>query len=63
MARAIGRTGLVAVDAFHDLNGLRSLPFAPPPCRRRDEPWRIAVKVTDRRGNEGLRVVTVEASA
>ena len=62
LARALGRTGLVEEVAFDDLSGLRSLPFAPPD-RRRGEPWRIAVKVIDPRGNEGLRVLTVEAPA
>ena len=62
LARALGRTGLVEEAAFDDLSGLRSLPFAPPD-RRRGEPWRIAVKVIDPRGNEGLRVLTVEAPA
>lgn len=62
MARALGRPRLVE-EAFHDLDGLRSLPFAPPPGRRRDEPWRIAVKVIDARGNEGLRVLTAETPA
>ncbi|MEY4489027.1 MAG: hypothetical protein RIQ79_1535, partial [Verrucomicrobiota bacterium] len=40
--------------------GLTSLPF---PCPARDfkkgEPWRVAVKVIDPRGQEGLRVVEV----
>ena len=63
LARALGRTGLVEEAAFDDLSGLRSLPFAPPPDRRRGEPWRIAVKVIDPRGNEGLRVLTVEEPA
>lgn len=63
MARALGRTRLVVEEAFHDLNCLRSLPFTPPPGRRRREPWPIAVKVTDPGGNEGPRVLTVEASA
>ena len=63
LARALGRTGLVEEAAFDDLSGLRSLPFAPPPDRRRGEPWRIAVKVIDPRGNEGLRVLTAEEPA
>ncbi len=60
LARALGRTGLVEEAAFDDLSGLRSLPFAPPPDRRRGEPWGIAVKVIDPRGNEGLRVLAAE---
>ena len=63
LAKALGRTGLVAEAAFDDLSGLRSLPFAPPAERRAGEPWRIAVKVIDPRGAEGLRVLTVEVPA
>ncbi len=63
LAKALGSAGVVDEAAFDDLSGLRSLPFAPPPDRRAGEPWRIAVKVIDPRGNEGLRVLTVEASA
>ena len=63
LAKALGRTGLVAEAAFDDLSGLRSLPFAPPAERRPGEPWRIAVKVIDPRGAEGLRVLTVEVPA
>ena len=63
LAKALGSAGVVDEAAFDDLSGLRSLPFAPPPDRRVGEPWRIAVKVIDPRGNEGLRVLTVEAPA
>ena len=63
LAKALGSAGVVDEAAFDDLSGLRSLPFAPPPDRRAGEPWRIAVKVIDPRGNEGLRVLTVEAPA
>ena len=63
LAKALGSAGVVDKAAFDDLSGLRSLPFAPPPDRRVGEPWRIAVKVIDPRGNEGLRVLTVEAPA
>ena len=63
LAKALGSAGVVDEAAFDDLSGLRSLPFAPPPDRRTGEPWRIAVKVIDPRGNEGLRVLTVEAPA
>ena len=63
LAKALGSAGVVDEAAFDDLSGLRSLPFAPPPDRRPGEPWRIAVKVIDPRGNEGLRVLTVEAPA
>ena len=63
LAKALGSAGVVDEAAFDDLSGLRSLPFSPPPDRRPGEPWRIAVKVIDPRGNEGLRVLTVEAPA
>ena len=63
LAKALGSAGVVDEAAFDDLSGLRSLPFAPPSDRRAGEPWRIAVKVIDPRGNEGLRVLTVEAPA
>ena len=63
LAKALGSAGVVDEAAFDDLSGLRSLPFTPPPDRRSGEPWRIAVKVIDPRGNEGLRVLTVEAPA
>ncbi len=63
LAKALGSTGLVDEAAFDALSGLRSLPFPPPPGRRPGEPWRMAVKVIDPRGNEGLRVLTVDPSA
>ena len=59
LARALGEKGLVEKDAFERLSGFESLAF-PPPSRLVDgESWRIAVKVIDPRGNEGLRVLTV----
>ena len=59
LARALGDKGVVETDAFERLSGFESLAF-PPPSRLVDgEPWRIAVKVIDPRGNEGLRVLTV----
>ena len=63
LAKALGSTGLVDEAAFDALSGLRSLPFPPPPGRGAGEPWRVAVKVIDPRGNEGLRVLTVDPSA
>ena len=43
---------MIDETAFEALSGLRSLPF---PERQRD--GRVAVKVIDPRGNEGLRVM------
>ena len=59
LARALGDKGVVETDAFERLSGFESLAF-PRPSRLADgEPWRVAVKVIDPRGNEGLRVLTV----
>jgi len=61
LARALGDKGVVEKDAFERLSGFESLPF-PPPARLSDgAPWRIAVKVIDPRGNEGLRVLTARS--
>ncbi|MCY4284445.1 MAG: site-specific DNA-methyltransferase [Thiotrichales bacterium] len=61
LARALGDKGVVEKDAFERLSGFESLPF-PPPSRLSDgAPWRVAVKVIDPRGNEGLRVLTVRS--
>ena len=58
LARALGKTGGVEPHAFDALTGFKSLPF-PRPSRLHDgEIWKIAVKVVDSRGNEGLRVLT-----
>lgn len=59
LARALGDTGVVEREAFERLSGFESIAF-PRPSRLADgEPWRVAVKVIDPRGNEGLRVLTV----
>ena len=59
LARALGEKGVVEKDAFERLSGFESIAF-PRPSRLADgEPWRVAVKVIDPRGNEGLRVLTV----
>ena len=59
LARALGDRGVVEEEAFERLNGFESLAF-PRPSRLMDgESWRVAVKVIDPRGNEGLRVLTV----
>ena len=58
LARALGKAGAVDPDAFDALSGFRSLPF-PRPARLGDgEMWKVAVKIIDPRGNEGLRVLT-----
>ena len=56
LARALGEKGIIEEDKFEALSGLRSLPFARPPRLGPGEKWRVAVKVIDPRGNEGLRV-------
>ncbi len=58
LARALGSHGVVDKDAFDALSGLNSLPFSKPARLGKDQTWRVAVKVIDPRGNEGLRVVT-----
>ena len=58
LARALGNQGTVEPAAFDALSGFRSLPFARPDRLGEDETWKVAVKVIDPRGNEGLRVLT-----
>ncbi len=58
LARALGNQGTVEPAAFDALSGFRSLPFARPVRLGDDEIWKVAVKVIDPRGNEGLRVLT-----
>jgi adenine-specific DNA-methyltransferase len=60
LAKALGDVGAVEEDAFDALSGLTSLPFPRPERLKKGEPWRVAVKVIDPRGNEGLRVLTLE---
>ena len=60
LARALGGKGIVAEGAFDALSGLRSLPFPRPSGLGSGQPWRVAVKVIDPRGNEGLRVLTMK---
>ena len=59
LARALGDKGLADRDAFDALSGLISLPFPKPPRLGEGETWRVAVKVIDPRGNEGLRVLAL----
>ena len=59
LARALDDIGAVERGAFDALSGLVSLPFPRPSRLGRGQAWRVAVKVIDPRGNEGLRVLTV----
>lgn len=58
LAKALGNQGTVDPSAFDDLSGFRSLPFPRPPRLEPGETWKVAVKVLDQRGNEGLRVLS-----
>ena len=58
LAKALGGARLVDEGAFDALSGLRSVPFPRPSRLGPGERWRVAVKVIDPRGNEGLRVLT-----
>ena len=58
LARALGNAGAVDPAAFDALSGFRSLPFPRPARLDKGETWKVAVKVIDPRGNEGLRVLT-----
>ena len=58
LARALGNAGAVDPAAFEALSGFRSLPFVRPARLAEGETWKVAVKVIDPRGNEGLRVMT-----
>ena len=62
LARALDDVGAVERGAFDALSGLVSLPFPTPSRLGRGQTWRVAVKVIDPRGNEGLRVLTVAHS-
>ena len=62
LARALGGKGLIEAGAFDSLSGLRSLPFPRPAHLAAGQPWRIAVKMIDPRGNEGLRVLTEDGA-
>jgi adenine-specific DNA-methyltransferase len=59
LARALGDRGIIAEDAFFALSGLKSLPFPKPARLKKGEKWRVAVKVIDPRGNEGMRVLEI----
>ncbi|BBL73012.1 DNA methyltransferase [Methylomagnum ishizawai] len=59
LAKALGEKGVIEEEKFAALSGLVSLPFARPAEHRPGRVWRVAVKVIDPRGNEGLRVVEI----
>ena len=60
LARALGTTGVIDEGAFDALSGTTSLPIPRPGSKKKTEAWRIAVKVIDPRGNEGMRVLTID---
>src|SRR5260221_4442476 len=57
LAKALGDANVIEEDAFEALSGLTSLPFPKPERLGKGETWRVAVKVIDPRGNEGMRVI------
>ncbi len=57
LAKALSDSGVVEEGAFDALSGLVSLPFPRPERLKKAAAWRVAVKVIDPRGNEGMRVV------
>ena len=59
LAKALSDVDVIEEDAFEALSGLVSLPFPRPVRLGKGEVWRVAVKVIDPRGNEGMRVLTV----
>ena len=59
LARALSDKGVVEKDAFERLSGFESIAFPRPSRLAVGETWRVAVKVIDPRGNEGLRVSSV----
>ena len=60
LAKALGDADVIEEDAFEALSGLKSLPFPRPERLGKGETWRVAIKVIDPRGNEGLRVLTID---
>ncbi|MGO9411897.1 MAG: DNA methyltransferase [Spirochaetia bacterium] len=59
LAKALGDADVIEEDAFEALSGLKSLPFPRPERLGKGEAWRVAVKIIDPRGNDGLRVLTI----
>ena len=62
LAKALSNQGTVDPSAFDGLSGFRSLPFPRPTQLGADDTWKIAIKVIDQRGNEGLRVLTSDST-
>ena len=62
LARALGDLGLADRESFAALSGFESLGFRHPERLGPGDSWRVAVKVIDPRGVEGLRVLTVGPS-
>ena len=60
LAKALGDKRVIEREAFAALSGWRSLPFPRPARLGKKERWRVAVKVIDPRGNEGLRVLSLD---
>ena len=63
LARALGDKGVIDEARFDELTGYRTLAFTRPPALAAGRPWRVAVKMIDPRGNEGLRVITMPTEA
>ena len=61
LSKALGDANVIDEDAFDALSGLKSLPFPRPVHLAKGDKWRVAVKVIDPRGNEGLRVLTINS--
>ena len=59
LAKALSDVDVIEEDAFEALSGLTSLPFPRPERLGKGETWRVAVKVIDPRGNDGMRVLTI----
>ena len=59
LAKALGDVDVIEEDAFEALSGLTSLPFPRPERLGKGEVWRVAVKVIDPWGNEGMRVAEI----
>jgi hypothetical protein len=55
----LGDKDIIEEEKFEALSGLQSLPFPRPARLKEKEKWRVAVKVIDPRGNEGMRVLTM----
>ena len=59
LAKALGDADVIEEDAFEAFSGLASVPFPRPERLGKGGTWRVAVKVIDPRGNDGMRVLTI----